>query len=261
MENKEQLLKNDPSRFVVYQMIEYFKEKIGADIVTQKTKNLFLIKTQPYIDSLYNYAHVLQKDLDESGIALMETFFQNAPFRVKTFQSPKIHQLFINSGFKLKDSSCNMENLSLLNQDLSFNLPEGVEIKEVSSPQELQSIKDIFAASFNHEVSDYNRKFGFFDSSILDRNNNHVGAFLLYENGQPVSSGTYYAFDYFSIENIGTLSSARKKGYAGMILKTLLQKAKSLEYTKACLVASELGISVYEKAGFSILDKNYTFIK
>jgi predicted GNAT family acetyltransferase len=50
----------------------------------------------------------------------------------------------------------------------------------------------------------------------------------LYENEKPVATGAYYAFDTFSIENIGTLPEARGKGYAQIIVKKLLQEAKKL---------------------------------
>jgi predicted GNAT family acetyltransferase len=56
----------------------------------------------------------------------------------------------------------------------------------------------------------------------------HINAFVLYEDGKPVATGVYYAFDTFSIENIGTLPEARGKGYAQIIVKKLLQEARKL---------------------------------
>ena len=90
--------------------------------------------------------------------------------------------------------------------------------------------------------------------------NKHIKVFVLYENDKPVSTGAYYAFDKFSIENIGTIKSARNRGYAHLIMQILLQEAKKLNYCEACLVASEAGSRVYKKVGFKILAKTNTYI-
>lgn len=86
-----------------------------------------------------------------------------------------------------------------------------------------------------------------------------MSSFILYEKDIPVSTGSYYAFDSFSIEHIGTRKDYRGKGYADKIMKTLLQEAQRLKYKQACLSASEAGYHVYLKVGFKVTNKNTTF--
>ena len=63
---------------------------------------------------------------------------------------------------------------------------------------------------------------------LIDTENHHINAFVLYEYEKPVAIGGYYAFDTFDIENIGTIPEARGKGYAQIIVKKLLQEARKL---------------------------------
>lgn len=43
----------------------------------------------------------------------------------------------------------------------------------------------------------------------MDPEDTHINTFLLYEHEKPVATGSYYAFDTFSIENIGTIPESR----------------------------------------------------
>ena len=86
-----------------------------------------------------------------------------------------------------------------------------------------------------------------------------MNAFVLYDDGIPASTGMYYAFDTFSVENIGTKPSFGRKGYAQIIIKHLLQEAKKLEYAKAYLVDSK-GSQAYINLGFKTLQETMTFV-
>jgi predicted GNAT family acetyltransferase len=130
--------------------------------------------------------------------------------------------------------------------DYSVSLPPNVTVAKVNNAKVLQDYKLIFGEAFNCSLDDTNQKFGFFDNIIMDQNNEHINTFVLYEDEIPASTGAYYAFDNFSIENIGTKKDFRGKGYAYIIMKLLLQEAKRLNYKTACLVASEAGSHVYK---------------
>lgn len=57
MSINETLSEIDPSRYAVYQMLDYIKDVLKIKIIQEKTANLILIKTEPFIDSLYNYVY------------------------------------------------------------------------------------------------------------------------------------------------------------------------------------------------------------
>ena len=46
---------------------------------------------------------------------------------------------------------------------------------------------------------------------MMDPKDTHINVFVLYENNIAVATGAYYAFDKFSIENIGTRNESRGK--------------------------------------------------
>jgi GNAT superfamily N-acetyltransferase len=124
----------------------------------------------------------------------------------------------------------------------------------------LQDYKMIFAEAFRKTLEETEEKFWFCDEILLNAEDTHLNAFVLYENGTPATAGAYYAFDYFSVENIGTRPPFSWKGYAASIVKKLLQEAGKLGYQQACLVASEEGSRVYEKIGFTTLRETVTFV-
>lgn len=261
MEIDNILLKADPSRYVVYQMMLYAGKMGGAELIQKRTENLLLLKTRPFADSLYNYAYVLGEKFDEADMAASTEFFGGDMFRIKTPHQDNIGDAILARGFKLKETGYNMEIRNLGGMDADLALPDNIRIEIVSDREALGHVKHIFAEAFDHQLEDYDRKFGFLDAMMLDKSDRHMKSFLLYEDGQPASTGTYYAFDKFSVENIGTLKAFRGRGYAGLIVRTLLQEARKLGYQEACLDASEAGSKVYEKIGFEFLSKSDTYVK
>jgi GNAT superfamily N-acetyltransferase len=252
--------KIDPSRYTVYQTLDYVKRAAGLELTQKKTANLFLFKAQPFVDSLYNYAHVLGGKLTLKDLKTIKEFFGTDKFRIKIPENQDIADLLLTNGFKLKSTGYVMVAKKIKTRDYNYSLPENVKILPADSRKTLKQVKNIFAAAFNCSLADCEKKLGFLDEKILDREDRHLKSFILYENDQPVATGAYYAFDKFSIESIGTLESARGRGYAGLIMKHLLREAQRLGYNSACLSASEAGRSVYEKVGFESLLKTAAYI-
>jgi len=253
--------KIDPSRHAVYEMLDYVSDKIGIKLIQQKTADLFLFKTEPSIDSLYNYAHSLNVKLSEADLAEIENFFGEEKFRIKISENKDVKDLLLARGLKFKDSSYIMEARDLDRKDYSYSLPDNIKILPADNPDILAEVKMIFCEAYGCSPEAYDRKHGFLDQLMLNGKDKHIKTFILYENDIPVSTGAYYAFNNFSIENIGTRNSARGKGYAGLIMKTLLREAQKLNYSQACLVSSESGAQVYKNVGFEALAKNDTYIK
>ncbi len=256
------LLSHDPSRYVVYQMLNYAIKKLQLTAVSiQKSlPGLYLSKTEPYVNSLYNYAHVLTDTISTDNLQEIKDFFGDAPFRVKIFENKRLENFFLENEFQFKDTGNIMIAKDLKEFDLDSDLKACVRIVKIRGNQGLDDYKSIFTEAFGCTLEDTNNKFGFLDKTMVNDKDNHINAFVLYENEIPVSTGAYYAFDRFSIENIGTLKSSRGKGYAYEIMKCLMREAKNLKYTEACLVASDSGANVYKKVGFQLIRKTKTFV-
>lgn len=259
IENK--ISKFDPSRYTVYQMISSISDILNIKIIQEEKKNLFLFKTEPFIDSLYNFAHILDEDFSENDLQTINKFFGDSGYRIKTPENKNINKLLLDNGFKLKNSSYSMviNNLSKLNFD--YALTEHIRVDSANTEGILQNIKSAFVDAFDYVSSDYDRKFGFLDKFRLNSEDNKINAYIIYENEEAVSTASYYAYDNFSIENVGTIKSARGKGYAALMLKFILNEAKKLGYNEACLVSSEAALSVYKKLGFREIIKNNTYTK
>lgn len=255
------LAKIDPSRYTVYQMLDYIKDVLKIKPVQEKINNLYLFKTEPFIDSLYNFVHILNENFSENDLKLIKKFFGDSSYRIKTLENENLNNLLLADEFKLKNTSYVMIVPDLNNRDYNYILPDNVKIKRSDSEDISKDIKSVFVDAYDYLPADYDRKFGFLDQFKSDKNNKHIKSFVLCENGEPVSTGSYYAFDQFSIENIGTIKSARGQGYANLMLKILLTEAKKLEYNEACLVSSEAALAVYQKIGFAVGLKNKTYIK
>lgn len=260
MKINKKLKEFDPSRYTVYQMLNYTKDIQNIELEQKCFNNIYLFKTKPFINSLYNYAHIMKENLSENEIIKIRKFFGDKSFRIKIKESEKLEKTLTSNEFTFKDVGDIMVNKNINKEENNSSLERDVKILLVNNKKTLNDYKSIFSEAFNCSIKDTNKKFGFLDKIILDPKNNHIKTFVLYENNIPVSTGAYYAFDNFSIENIGTKKEFRGKGYAYNIMWHLLKEAQKLKYNSACLVASEAGSRVYQKVGFKILTKTNTFV-
>lgn len=261
MNISKKILDRDPSRFVVYEMLNDVKEQTGLEPVSLETEKMFLFKTVPHTNSLYNYAHIFSGTLDEVDWKIIEEFFCENSFRVKLEENKENEDFLLNHGLRYKSVDYSMGISDLPAEDLSVVLPADCEIKASHEPGVLDDFKKIFCSAFSHPAIDYEKKFGFLDSYMIDESYDKIKAFVLYAEDRPVSAGSYYSFSNFSLENIGTFPEERGKGYAGLIVSYLLNQARVLGCHKACLVSSENGINVYKKLGFKEIIKEVTYIK
>lgn len=261
MSINETLSEIDPSRYAVYQMLDYIKDVLEIKVIQEKTANLILFKTEPFIDSLYNYVHFINENFTSSDLKLIDNFFKGDSYRIKAPENVNINNILLANNFKLKNTSYVMAVDDLANKDFNYILPDNVKIICSDVKNISEDIKAVFDDAYDYMSADYDRKFGFLNEFKSDNQDKHIKAYVLYEDEEPVSTGSYYAYDKFSIENIGTIKAARGHGYANLILSVLLQEAKKLGYQEACLVSSEAALSVYKKIGFEAGIKNNTYIK
>ncbi len=251
----------DPSRSTVYQMLDAIKETVRLKTSVQATANLFLFKTEPDIDSLYNFVHILSNDFSAADQQSINDFFGQSNYRLKASVDEGLKEKLLERGYKLKNSSFSLVAVNLKELDCQPALTAEIKIKCADTDKALRDVKSVFIDAFDYSASDYDRKFGFLDEFKLNSQNISLKAYVLYENEQAVSTASYYAYDKFSIENVGTIKSARGKGYAALLLKTMLNEAKKLGYNEACLVSSEAALMVYKKIGFREIIKNNIYTK
>lgn len=261
MEINEQILKYEPSRHSVYELLAYFQGFSNIKLKTEEKAGFFLVKTEPYLDSLYNYAHFIGQSLSASDLKSLSAFFEPNSFRVKIPVEKDNPEVFLAQGFKFKDLSCSMQAAGLKEREIDLACPEEIRISSLSDEKSWTDFKNIFCEAFEKREEEYEAKFGFLKKLLFNKTEKHLRFFLVYENNIPLSAGAYYAFDKFSIENIGTLKIARGRGLAGLMLRFLLLKAKELGYDEACLVASQEAKSLYQKLGFAVLSESNTYIK
>ena len=88
--------------------------------------------------------------------------------------------------------------------------------------------------------------------------------FTLYDGGKPISSLTLSLHEKIArIDDVGTLPSHQKRGYATQLLQYAIKEAHRLGAEYCFLEASESGVSVYEKIGFKplFINKVYSSVK
>lgn len=261
MNISKKLLARDPSRFVVYEMIENIQKEGVIKPFSLETDKMFLFKTKPYTNHLYNYVHFFSGNINEDDWRIIKDFFAGDSFRIKLEENRLNEDFLLKQGLKYKSLDHSAELDEIDPQNLKDLLGRDHKIKIVSDSKTLDDFKQIICSAFSYQATDYQARFDFLDSFLLDKNYNKIKAFVLYRAEKAVSTGLYYSFSNFSIENIGTLPEERGRGYAGLMVAHLLEEARALGHSKACLVSSESGISVYKKRGFKEIAKELTYIK
>ncbi len=252
----------DPSRYTVYRTLKYLSQKNSFNLVEELNDKTYLIKTNPFIHALFNMAHILSDNFDENDLKSISDFYKDSGFRAKISENSPVEKLLLANNFKQKSGVCadmKYTGKKLITSDTEIH--SELSLKKVSDKKSLEDYKLILSKGFNHDLSIIEKRFGFFDEIILDKNNSHINAFVLYSGDIAVSTGSYFAFDYFSSENVATLEEHRGNRYASIIMTKLLLEAQEQNYDMICLSASEKGVNTYKRLGYEIIQKTKTFIK
>ncbi|MHA1541069.1 MAG: GNAT family N-acetyltransferase [Alphaproteobacteria bacterium] len=253
--------KIDPSRYTVYETLRYLGKENNFDLVEKLTDNYYSMKTKPSIHALFNMTHILSNNFDENDLKNILKFYEGSDFRVKVSADSPVEDLLLYNNFKQKGGICaDMKYVGkkLSKSDLVIN--SNLNLKKVSDEKSLKDYKFILSKGFNHDLSIIEKRFGFFDKTILESTNSRINAFVLYNGDIAVSTGSYFAFDYFSSENIATLEEHRGNRYASIIMTKLLLEAQEQNYKTICLSAEEGGINTYKRLGYEVVQKTKTFI-
>lgn len=254
----QRLAQQDPSRYTVHQMLAATKQQHGATIVQEAFEGMLLLKTTPSINALYNYAYCFKDTLTENDFKNIKAFFGSDPYRIKLPEHSASNASLVQQGFVFKDEGHIMVLETL--QEAQEDGAASYRIVPVHDEETLHAYKEIFSEAFGCTLAQTTEKLGFLDTYFTNPKERRLNAYLLYAGDVPVSTGAYYAFDEFSIENIGTRKEWRGKGYANAIMRRLLCEAQALGYTSACLVASTAGAAVYRRLGFREIQTTSTYV-
>ncbi len=128
-----------------------------------------------------------------------------------------------------------------------FDIPDGMEIKEVQNLEELKIWTDVLVKSFEFPIVESYKKY-FINAGVENIDFNYYLGFF---NGEPVATSIYFkGTTAAGLFYIGTIPKARGKGIAETMVKYLLNRAKNEDYEFCVLQASELGYPVYKRIGF-----------
>jgi GNAT superfamily N-acetyltransferase len=172
---------------------------------------------------------------------------------VTPMSNPKNLQNILKDHGFIYQNKWNAMAIDLKTVPKSFNIPEGMEIKEVLNLEELKTWTDVLVKSFEFpEIVESYKKY-FINLGTRNLNFHHyLGIF----NGKPVTSAVLFKGEGAAgIFYIGTMPDVRRKGIAKAMVYYILNEAKNEGYNLSVLQASEMGYPLYKKIGFK---KYYT---
>ncbi len=205
----------------------------------------------------HNFVYVRKPiDLIDALLTRCKEFYdqENLLFTVlipKEFCTPEIKQATWNAGYYQAGNSIAM--VAELKSAAENQLDQGLTICQHGADLTnwMIPLVEAFVSTLN------------ITSRYVKAHNNatEIGAdlrhFSLYENGEIVSSMTLSLHNTFArIDDVATLPSFQRKGYASKLVKYALSEAYKLGATHCFLEASDYGLPLYHRLGFSPLFEN-----
>ena len=160
-----------------------------------------------------------------------------------------LDKILYSHAFKLTDTVITMAyDLKALNSE---PLLHNCLIKEVTDVKGMTDwaivVNEAFGATEDNKM-DYRDAF----MKIPFSGNNAFHHYVVYVDNQPVSTGTLSLSKYGArIDNVGTRINYLRKGFGSAITQYIMHAAKRLGYEYCYLDASDEGIIMYKKLGFT----------
>ena len=133
-------------------------------------------------------------------------------------------------------------------------------IRVVSNEDELNDFATVIAANWNPADLNVIRYFQQTSTAWLNPDN-RISLLVYYENEQPVATIEVFPGpeDVVGLYSLATLASSRGRGIGSAIFKAALVLAKKQGYRHAILQASDDGIGIYRRMGFSEVSVYYEY--
>jgi GNAT superfamily N-acetyltransferase len=240
----------DISRLIEYNTAEFFLNlgRLNKDEVldTPEIKYIFTKNWQSRI-FMANFSELDASKNILKIISRLKELNIHVLWFVTPMSRPKnLEKLLKDHGFTYQNNWKAMA-IDLKTMPEQFNIPEGLEIKEVHSLEELKIWTDVLVKSFEFPIIESYKKY-FINAGIENLNFNYYLGFF---NGKAVAiSILFKGRRAAGIFYIGTLQESRGKGIAKAMVNYLLNEAKNEGYNFSVLQASALGYPLYKKIGF-----------
>lgn len=247
---------NTISRKTIATLIEYNTAKYFLNLGRLNNDEVHDTPEIKYIFTKNWQSRVFMANFNESSasanIMQVVSRIKELNIPVLWFVTPMSHPTNLQS--LLKDHGFTYQNewksmaIDLKTVPERFNIPEGMEIKEVLNLEELKTWTDVLVESFEFpKIAESYKKY--FINLGTPNLNFHYYLGLFNEN--PVASAVLFeGKGAAGIFYVGTVREAREKGIAKAIVHYSLNKAKNEGYNISILQASEMGYPLYKKIGF-----------
>lgn len=231
------------------QMIYFAKFLPGMELISQPDATL--VQTESMDDS-FNYvlgAHFEPSTVHTRIESILDLYRRrNLPFSwwVSDIEdTPQLPSLLKEHGLSLKETNVGM--YLQLDREKEFISPQ---IKRVAGLRELQEFSRIITEIGGPK--DCYEKIYQPLPALLYQEGAPLEMYLLYDaEGKVITTGLLlFHANVAGIYYIATTPQHRKRGYASLMMKFLINRAKDKGYTIAILAASEQGKPVYQKLGF-----------
>ena len=155
---KNQLLRYDPSRHTVYQMLEYALQEKEVKVIRKELPNMFLIKTEPFQYHSFHCVHFFEPVMTEQDMVQIKDFFQGDAHRIHLPRNTASSHFLSEHGYTVKyeDDSMLRQDAS---QDLSFTLPDYLTLQPVNNTLRKQQHEEIFSITFDKSPQETQQKF------------------------------------------------------------------------------------------------------
>lgn len=151
------------------------------------------------------------------------------------------------NGFKVKFEQLGMS----LELSKPIDIKNNVKMQLVTNSKEAKLWSELFIKSFGYKTS----------SETIIKTLNKINYYIAYSEGIAVGTAiSHKTNNIVGIHSVGIPPEMRRKGYAGQIMKLLINMAVEDRYKYMTLQASTMGKKLYLKLGFEeqFVIKNYT---
>lgn len=180
---------------------------------------------------------------------------------VTPFTKPtNLAELLKNKGFThLMSCKCLVKDLT---DPITVVLPQGLEIKRVTTKQQMKDYVQIVASSFGYDQATKDA----YLATLLQRDlpsNSMVEEYIAYYNGKPVCTALILVIDdtTTTFYDFATLPEARNKGIGTAMMLFQLKRSQELGAKQEIIIAAPNAQNISKKVGFqeSYLLDMYTF--